>query len=243
MRGDKQQDDFTLEFTKSNKGLGDQYADEYARKLFAQNKDVFDESDLTGADSALKHEIDNMFNGLMRNLNQLSNVHFTPKRLTKETTIRTQNVPSLKLEEAIPIGVSMGNSKSAKEIFEINPKAFRDKAELSKEEKRRERAHRKRSIKTHLKNKDIKQKEKNREKGLALVGDRFLVKQVKNQVAKKKKGEKSEVVENADKNKNAFKSSKFFKNMEDVSKKDKERKELKKKAHDAGMAMESFHNN
>lgn len=178
MKGDKGKDDFTLEFTKSGKGLGEEYADEYARKLYAQNKDVFDESDLTGADSALKHEIEDLFTGLMRNLSQLSNIHFTPKRLTKQTNIRTQNVPALKMEEAIPIGVSTGNTKSAREVFEINPKALRDKDELSKEERRRERAHRKRSIKTHLKHKETNRKEKNREQGLGLVGDRFLVKQV-----------------------------------------------------------------
>lgn len=103
----------------------------------------------------------------MRNLNQLSNVHFTPKRLTKETTIRTQNVPALKMEEAIPIGVSVGNTKSAKEVFEVNPKALRDQDELTKEERRKERAKRKRSIKSHLKHKETVRKEKNREKGLA----------------------------------------------------------------------------
>lgn len=57
-----------LEFTKSNKGLGDQYADEYAKKLFAQNKDIFNENDLTGPDSGLKHEIEDIFTELMRNL-------------------------------------------------------------------------------------------------------------------------------------------------------------------------------
>ena len=108
------------------------------------NKDVFLDNDLAGADSALKKEVDDLFNGLMRNLNQLSNIHFTPKRLTKETTIRTQNVPALTLEEAIPIGVSTGDTKSAREVFTIAPKNMRDKSELTKEEKLRERAHRKR---------------------------------------------------------------------------------------------------
>lgn len=50
----------------------------------------------------------------MRNLNQLSNVHYTPKTLKKESEIRTQNVPAMTLEEALPIGVSTANSKSAK---------------------------------------------------------------------------------------------------------------------------------
>lgn len=33
------------------------------------NKDVFLDNDLAGADSALKKEVDDLFNGLMRNLN------------------------------------------------------------------------------------------------------------------------------------------------------------------------------
>jgi U3 small nucleolar ribonucleoprotein component len=62
-------DKFTLDFTKSHKGLGDQYADDYANKLMTENPDVFLDNDITGADSGLKKEIDDIFNGLMRNLN------------------------------------------------------------------------------------------------------------------------------------------------------------------------------
>jgi hypothetical protein len=65
-KGGKKEDDFTLDFTKSGKGLGDEYAEEYANKILAQNPDVFD---VNGADGALKKEIDDIFNGLMRNLN------------------------------------------------------------------------------------------------------------------------------------------------------------------------------
>jgi hypothetical protein len=46
----------------------------------------------------------------MRSLNQLSNVNFVPKSLKKESQIRTQNVPALTLEEALPI--SMSKSKT-----------------------------------------------------------------------------------------------------------------------------------
>jgi len=108
-----------------------------------------------------------LFEGVMKNLNQLSNVHFTPKRITKESAIRTQNVPALKLEEAIPIGVSTGMLQTAKEVFTIAPQQMRDRAELTKEERKRERAHRKRQIGEHLRKKEIKQKEKNRNEGLA----------------------------------------------------------------------------
>ena len=100
----------------------------------------------------------------MRNLNQLSHVHYTPKRLTKESKIRTQNVAALQLEEVTPIGVSGASmAKNTSEVFKSNPKALQDKDNLTKEEKRREHAHRKRSIKSHLKHKEIAKKVKLRE--------------------------------------------------------------------------------
>ena len=96
--------------------------------------------------------------------------------MTKESAIRTQNVPALALEEAIPIGVSTGMQQTAREVFTIAPQQMRDKAELTKEERHRERAHRKRQIAEHLKKKEITKKEKNREQGLAQLGDKHLVK-------------------------------------------------------------------
>ena len=51
------------------------------------------------------------------------------------------------LEDAIPIGVSTGKVKSAGEVFSVNKLALREKSELTKEEKRKERAKRKRQIK------------------------------------------------------------------------------------------------
>lgn len=74
-----------------------------------------------------------------------------------------------------------------------------------------------------------------------------MVKQVQEQMAKKKKGEKKDkelgLNTNADKNKNQFKSGSFFKTMSAVSKSDAEKKNLRKEAKAKGVAMESFHNN
>ena len=103
---DNKIDDFSLNFTKSSKGLGEQYADDYQKKFAEKNPDVFLDDSLTGPDAGIKKEIDETFNDLMRSLNQLSNVNFVPKSLKKEAKIRTQNVPSIQLEEALPIGVS-----------------------------------------------------------------------------------------------------------------------------------------
>ena len=62
----KKFNDFTLNFTKSGKGLGDEYAEDYSKKLAEINKDVFLDTD---PDAPIKREIDDIFNGLMRNLN------------------------------------------------------------------------------------------------------------------------------------------------------------------------------
>ena len=76
------------------------------------------------------------------------------------------------IEDALPIAVSTGQSKSAREVFSINNQKLREKSELTKEEKRHERATRKRKIKAHLKHKEINQKEKKRSQGVAM-NDRF----------------------------------------------------------------------
>lgn len=57
------------------------------------------------------------------------------------------------MEDAIPINVSQGQTRSAREVFSINHSKLREKTELTKEEKRQDRAHKKRKIKTHLKKK------------------------------------------------------------------------------------------
>ena len=61
-------------------------------------------------------------------------------------------MPAIQLEEVVPINISRAGAKSEKEarpLLEVN------KEEFTKEEKRKERAHRKRQIKAHLKAKDV----------------------------------------------------------------------------------------
>lgn len=65
-------------------------------------------NDLTGADASLKQEISVLMKTLFYQLDQLSNLHFTPKPAFKESSISTQNVPSMMIEDAIPISVSTG---------------------------------------------------------------------------------------------------------------------------------------
>lgn len=108
------------------------------------------------------------------------------------------------IEDAIPISVSIGQNKSAREVFSINQQKLREKSELSKEERRKERATRKRKIKSHLKHKELTKKEQKRNIGMAM-NDRFEMKQVKKKDQKKEEKEKG--------SKNDLKSSKFFKKL------------------------------
>ena len=83
----------------------------------------------------------------------------------------------------MPINVSKGNVKSAREVFSVNVQGLREKSELTKEEKRKERAKRKRQIKASFKAKTIYKKEKMREEGLALA-EKFAVRETKRQMEK-----------------------------------------------------------
>jgi len=94
-----------------------------------------------------------------------------------------------------------------------------------------------------LQHKETARKEKNREKGIAQVGDRFMVKQIKDQVNKKNKKEKkdTELGNKEVKSGKEFKSGNFFKNLGDISKSDKDKKDLKRKFKETGKADAAQH--
>jgi len=126
-----------------------------------------------------------LMKNLFYQLDTLSNFHTVPKPPSKEAKILTQNVPAMMLEDAIPINVSDAFVKSEKEHFVAHKTSLRDKEELTKEEKRSERANKKRKIKTHLKQKSDKIKNERRKIGLAQA-ERFDLKEIKRQQEKRK---------------------------------------------------------
>jgi hypothetical protein len=179
---------------------------------------------------------------LFYQLDQLSNLHFTPRPAEAEAGISTQNVPSLMIEDAIPIAVNAkGQSKSARETFSINNQKLREKSELSKEERHKERATRKRKIKAHLKHKELTKKEKRRDQGVAMH-DRFEARQVNKKNTEK--GKKDSAKEEGPQNKrNDMKSAKFFSRLQDVAKDDAARKDQKRKAKADGVNAAPTHTN
>ena len=113
----KKLDENELNLTKSKSGLGDVYGEDLKNRLLKNNSDAFLESELSGPDAPLKREIEEIGKDLFANLDTLSNLHFTPKVARVESTISTQNVPSLLLEDALPIQISKGQTKAAREVF------------------------------------------------------------------------------------------------------------------------------
>ena len=85
-------DDQRFDFSKSKKGLGELYEDDYRKKLLSNDPNAYmiQANDLTGADGALKQEIAGLVRTLFYQLDSLSNLHFTPRPPTmSETQIST----------------------------------------------------------------------------------------------------------------------------------------------------------
>ena len=57
-------DDDAFDFTKSKKGLGEIYEEDYKKRIMAHDPNAYLHNDLSGTDSAIKNEIDS----LMKNL-------------------------------------------------------------------------------------------------------------------------------------------------------------------------------
>jgi U3 small nucleolar RNA-associated protein MPP10 len=90
-KGDVDDDD-GVNFGKSKKGLGELYEDDYRKKLLKNDPSSFllAGNDLTGADASLKKEVAGLMKTLFYQLDQLSNLHFTPKPAgLNEATIST----------------------------------------------------------------------------------------------------------------------------------------------------------
>jgi len=191
---------------------------------------------LSGPDGPLKREIEEISKDLFQSLEVLSNFHYTPRAPKTEGSISTQNVPSLMLEDALPINVSKGQTRSAKEIFSVNALAMRDKKELSKEDRHKERAARKRQIKQSLKAKAIYKKEKMREQGIAMA-EKFAVKDAQRQMEKMNKKLKKAKVDAAPESRRTNTSSKVFANLQKIVASDYQKKEDRKSAKAQGKAF------
>ena len=139
------------------------------------------------------------------------------------------------LEDAIPIEVSKGKQKSAREVFTVDPRALREKTELTKEEKRKERAAKKRKIKATFKAKTQQKKEELREQGLTLAknfAEREIKRQMEKMAKKNKAAKKGANDEGSSRRTNS--SAKVFENMQKIVAADYKKRDDKREAKETG---------
>eukprot|EP00930_Biecheleria_cincta_P048137 TRINITY_DN3348_c1_g1_i2.p1 TRINITY_DN3348_c1_g1~~TRINITY_DN3348_c1_g1_i2.p1 ORF type:complete len:701 (-),score=230.30 TRINITY_DN3348_c1_g1_i2:135-2237(-) len=119
----------TLNFEKSRIGLGDVYAKQYEAELLGHKTEAEKEEDKE------KAEAKQLFAKLMYKLDLLSNAHFTPRPpLLSVIGNQASKVPSLKMEETIPLMVSDATLQAPEEKKAAR-KHIKDHSELSHDEK------------------------------------------------------------------------------------------------------------
>ncbi|XP_074284341.1 M phase phosphoprotein 10-like isoform X2 [Silene latifolia] len=127
-----------LDDNKSKKGLAEIYEEEYAQQtgLAAAPLSHNDE---------LRKEASELFKRLCLKLDALSHFHFAPKPVMEDMTIPT-NVPALAMEEIAPVAVSDAAMLAPEEVF-AGKGDIKEDAELTKEDRKRKRATKKRKFK------------------------------------------------------------------------------------------------
>ncbi|XP_039057978.1 U3 small nucleolar ribonucleoprotein protein MPP10 [Hibiscus syriacus] len=127
-----------LDENKSKKGLAEIYEEDFVQKTDPAS------APLTFSDE-LKKEASLLFKKLRLKLDALSHFHFTPKPVIEDMTIQT-NVPALAMEEIAPMAVSDAAMLAPEEVFS-GKGDVKEEAELTKAERKRRRANKKRKFK------------------------------------------------------------------------------------------------
>uniref|UniRef100_A0A7N0VN40 U3 small nucleolar ribonucleoprotein protein MPP10 n=1 Tax=Kalanchoe fedtschenkoi TaxID=63787 RepID=A0A7N0VN40_KALFE len=127
-----------LDETKSKKGLGEIYEDEYVQKT---NPDA----PLITFSDEQKKEASMIFKTLCVKLDALSHFHFAPKPVIEDMSIQS-NLPALAMEEVAPVAVSDAAMLAPEEVYD-GKGDFKEEAELTQAERKRRRANKKRKFK------------------------------------------------------------------------------------------------
>ncbi|XXG84008.1 hypothetical protein AAC387_Pa10g1627 [Persea americana] len=126
-----------LDENKSQKGLAELYEEEFAQKTGLSS------APLSFSDEQ-KKEATLLFKKLCLKLDALSHFHFTPKPVIEDMSINV-NVPALAMEEVAPMAVSDAAMLAPEEVF-AGKGDIKEAAELTKEERIRRRANKKRKF-------------------------------------------------------------------------------------------------
>ncbi|XP_054822683.1 M phase phosphoprotein 10 [Prosopis cineraria] len=127
-----------LDENKSKKGLAEIYEEEYVQKI-----------DPTSAPLSFKdeqkREASMLFKRLCLKLDVLSHFNFAPKPVMEDMSVQA-NVPALAMEEIAPVAVSDAAMLAPEEVF-AGKGDVKEEVELTKAERKRRRANKKRKFK------------------------------------------------------------------------------------------------
>ncbi|XP_078177792.1 U3 small nucleolar ribonucleoprotein isoform X2 [Carex rostrata] len=128
-----------LDESKSKKGLAEIYEEEYAQTAMHATAPI-------SVSDELKKEAEMLFKKICSKLDALSHFHFAPKPVIEDMSIQA-NVPALAMEEIAPIAVSDAAMLAPEEIFQ-GKGDIKEERELSRSDRKRRRANKKRRFKT-----------------------------------------------------------------------------------------------
>eukprot|EP00252_Welwitschia_mirabilis_P013251 TRINITY_DN29206_c0_g1_i1.p1 TRINITY_DN29206_c0_g1~~TRINITY_DN29206_c0_g1_i1.p1 ORF type:complete len:594 (-),score=170.04 TRINITY_DN29206_c0_g1_i1:407-2188(-) len=129
---------------KSSQGLAEIYESEYMQSTGLAAAPV-------SSSDAFKKEATHLFKKICIKLDALSHYHFAPKPVIEDMSIQA-NVPALAMEEVVPLAVSDASMLAPEEIY-AGKGVVKAPEELTREDRKRLRAKRKRKHKVLEKNK------------------------------------------------------------------------------------------
>jgi len=143
---------FELFEEQKKQSLSEVYENEYLRQTAGDHQS---EKEL---ELEKRHqEIDELFKKLCQNLDALSNWHYAPKPAKMEMTV-VSNVPTIQMEEVLPIHESENTLLAPEEAYEKPKTDVKGETEIDSSEKKRQRSRRRKIKKIERKQKEKEQK-------------------------------------------------------------------------------------
>lgn len=136
VQGEKRKAQVELDHNKSKRSLGDVYEDQFMKEAGLR-------AEAASAETREAAAVEDLFADICRDLDALSNFHYTPKELVPELAV-VKNVPVVRMEEATPLLVSDAQLLTAEEVYQPKRRELRAADERTSEDRRAERANRKR---------------------------------------------------------------------------------------------------
>lgn len=175
-----------LDDKKSSKGLGELYEEDYQKAVTGVSEDK---------DEEVRQAARAQFAALCAKLDALSHLHYRPKPVIEDITVKV-DVPAIMMEEVAPQFVSEASMRAPEEVFAAEAGgAPRSEAELSREDRKRRRANKKRASKKRKSQKEEERAARAVAKGgtAPLAGRKSELEELERKKAKKAKGVKAVV--------------------------------------------------